>query len=78
MLRGFNRAYELAQRAVQREHMKLPVAPLHGSAVRQFVTRFSRSFVQGWREGIAMFFAPLMALRRAIHRALRQWRNRRR
>ena len=78
MLRGFNRPYELVQRAVQREHGKRPVAPPHGGAVRQFVTRFSRSFVQGWREGIAMFFAPLTGLRRSIHRALHQWRNRRR
>ena len=63
MLRGLNRPYQLAQRVAQREHAKRPVVPLHGSAVRQWVTRFSRSFVQGWREGIAMFFAPLMAVR---------------
>ena len=78
MLRGFNRPYELAQRAAQREHAKRPVVPLHGGAVRQFVTRLSRSFVQGWYEGIAMYFAPLTALRREIRRALRHWRNRRR
>ena len=78
LLRGFNRLYELTQRAVQREHAKRPVAPPHGSTVRQWVTGFSRSFVQGWLEGIAMFFAPLTGLRRSIHRALRQWRNRRR
>ena len=76
LLRGFNRLYELTQRAVQREHAKRPVAPPHGSAVRRSVMRFSRSFVQGWREGSAMFFAPLMALRRAIRRALRRLRNR--
>ena len=78
MLRGFNRPYQLAQRAAQREHAKRPVVPLHGGAVRQFVTRLSRSFVQGWYEGIAMYFAPLTALRREIRRALRHWRNRRR
>ena len=78
MLRGFNRPYALAHRSVQREHAKRRVVPLHGSAVRRSVTRFSRSFVQGWREGSAMFFAPLTGLRRAICRALRHWRNRRR
>ena len=78
MLRGFNRPYALAHRSVQREHAKRRVVPLHGSAVRRSVTRFSRSFVQGWYEGIAMFFAPLTGLRRAIRRALRHWRNRRR
>ena len=78
MLRGFNRPYALAHRSVQREHAKRRVVPLHGSAVGRSVTRFSRSFVQGWYEGIAMFFAPLTALRREIRRALRHWRNRRR
>ena len=76
MLRGFNRPYELAQRAVQREHAKRRVVPLQGGAVRRSVTRFSRLFVQGWREGSAMFFAPLTGLRRAIRRALRRLRNR--
>ena len=74
MLRGFNRPYQTAQRAAQREHAKRREVPLQGSAVRQWVARFSRSLGEGWREGIAMYFAPLTALRRA----LRHWRNRRR
>ena len=78
ILRGFNRPYELAQRAVQREQAKRPEVPLRGGIVRQWVARFSRSFGEGWREGIAMYFAPLTALRRRIRRVLRQWRNRRR
>ena len=82
MLRGVNRPYDIAQRAVRREYAKRAVVPLHGGVVRQFASGFSRSFGEGWREGSAMFFAPLMALyrriRRGIRRALRQWRNRRR
>ena len=46
MLRGFNRPYELVQRAVQREHGKRPVAPSarrRGSSVCHAFLSFIRS-----------------------------------
>ena len=66
MNRGFSRAYEVAQPAVKGKHAKLPLATFSGGVVRRSVARFFRSFVQGWREAIALYFSPLKAIYRAI------------
>ena len=76
ILRSLNRPYSLAQRAAQREHAKLPVAPLRGGVVSRSIANFTRSFAQGWRQAIAMYFSPLTALRRALRRRLSRFRNR--
>ena len=75
VLRRLNRPYDVVQRAVRRKHAKLLNAPLPGGAIRQFITVYVRSFIQGLHEGTALFFAPLTALRRAVQRALRRRRH---
>ena len=76
--RSINHPYEVAQRAIRRKHTQRPAPPVADSPTRRFITRFARSFVDGWREGVTMYFAPLTAIGRAVRRAWRRRQNRRR
>ncbi len=76
-VRRLKRHYVIVQRAARGERGKLQAAPQASGVVRRFLTSYLRSFVHGWNEGIALYLAPLIAVRRMLHRAMRRLRNRR-
>ena len=76
-VRRLTRHNVIVQRAYRRERGKLQGAPEAGGVVRRFLTSYLRSFGHGWNEGIALYLAPLIAVRRVLHRLIRRLRNRR-